>query len=60
MNKVVEKYVEQRLTCLKVKIEHQRPSGQLQPLDNSVWKWEHITMVFVTKLPKTLKGYDAI
>ncbi|KAI3745760.1 hypothetical protein L6452_08167 [Arctium lappa] len=24
------------------------------------WKWEHVTMDFVTKLPKTLKGHDTI
>ena len=53
-------YVEKCLTCLKVKIEQQISYGQLQPLDIFVWKWEDITMDFVTKLPITLKGSDAI
>ncbi|KAJ0694286.1 putative nucleotidyltransferase, Ribonuclease H [Helianthus annuus] len=45
---------------LQVKAEHQKPYGKLQPLEIPVWKWEHITMDLVTKLPKTRKGHDAI
>ncbi|KAI3757279.1 hypothetical protein L6452_04813 [Arctium lappa] len=56
----VARYVEQCVTCLQVKAEHQRPYGSLQSLEIPEWKWEHITMDFVTKLPKTLKGHDAI
>ncbi|KAI3744799.1 hypothetical protein L1987_57892 [Smallanthus sonchifolius] len=36
-----------------LKAEHQKPYGILQPLDIPEWKWEHITMDFITKLPKT-------
>ncbi|GJZ66150.1 putative reverse transcriptase domain-containing protein, partial [Tanacetum coccineum] len=44
------------LTCSKVKAEHQKPSGlQVQP-EIPEWKWEKITMDFVTKLPKTTNG----
>ncbi|KAI3685695.1 hypothetical protein L6452_34952 [Arctium lappa] len=53
-------YVEQCITCLQVKAEHQRPYGSLQSLEIPEWKWEHITMDFVTKLPKTLRNYDTI
>lgn len=60
MKKDVAYFVERCLTCLKVKAEHQRPSGQLQQIEIPKWKWDHITMDFVTKLPKTPKGYDAI
>ena len=56
----VARYVEKCVTCLQVKAEHQRPYGSLQPLEIPEWKWEHITMDFVTKLPKTLKGHDTI
>ena len=40
----VAKYVEECLTCRKVKAEHQQPHGKLQPLEIPVWKWEKITM----------------
>ncbi|RVW64128.1 Retrovirus-related Pol polyprotein from transposon 297 [Vitis vinifera] len=44
----------------QVKAEHQRPVGFLQPLSIPEWKWEHITMDFVTGLPRTLGGNNAI
>ncbi|KAD4385317.1 hypothetical protein E3N88_25485 [Mikania micrantha] len=44
----------------QVKAEHQKPYGKLQPLEIPLWKWEHITMDLITKLPKTRKGYDTI
>ncbi|KAI3746254.1 hypothetical protein L6452_08679 [Arctium lappa] len=56
----VASYVERCVTCLQVKAEHQRPYGSLQPLSILEWKWEKITMDFVTKLPKTLRGHDTI
>ncbi|GJT72780.1 putative reverse transcriptase domain-containing protein [Tanacetum coccineum] len=53
-------YVSKCLTCAKVKAECQKPSCLLfQPMI-PVWKWENITMDFVTKLPKTSTGQDTI
>ncbi|GKA79365.1 putative reverse transcriptase domain-containing protein [Tanacetum coccineum] len=46
-------YVSKCLTCAKVKAEHQRPSGLLVQPNIPEWKWEKITMDFITKLPKT-------
>ncbi|GJZ64743.1 hypothetical protein Tco_0621164 [Tanacetum coccineum] len=41
------------LTCAKVKVEHQRPSGLLVKPEIPQWKWDNIPMDFVTKLPKS-------
>ncbi|GJS04853.1 putative reverse transcriptase domain-containing protein [Tanacetum coccineum] len=49
-------YVSKCLTCAKVKAEHQRPSGLLVQPKIPEWKWDNITMDFVTKLPKTSQG----
>ena len=40
-------------TCQRVKAEHQRPAGLLQPLKIPEWKWEEITMNFIVGLPRT-------
>ncbi|KAK6150843.1 hypothetical protein DH2020_015775 [Rehmannia glutinosa] len=60
MKRDIAQYVEQCLICQQIKAEHKRPAGTLQPLPIREWKWERITMDFVTGLPKTVKGYDAI
>ncbi|GJX00315.1 putative reverse transcriptase domain-containing protein [Tanacetum coccineum] len=44
----------------QVKAEHQRPSGLLVQPDIPQWKWDNITMDFVTKLPNSSQGYDTI
>nr|GFD20375.1 retrotransposable element Tf2 [Tanacetum cinerariifolium] len=43
-----------------VKIEHQRASGLLQPLDIPIWKWDKISRDFITGLPRTQRRHDAI
>nr|GEY59077.1 reverse transcriptase domain-containing protein [Tanacetum cinerariifolium] len=53
-------YVSKCLTCAKVKAEHQKLSGLLQQPEIPVWRWERITMDFITKLPRTPSGYDSI
>nr|GEU36859.1 putative reverse transcriptase domain-containing protein [Tanacetum cinerariifolium] len=53
-------YVGKCLTCSKVKVEHQKPFGLLVQPEILKWKWEKITMDFITKLPKTTNGYDTI
>ena len=60
MKKDVANFVGKCLTCQQVKFEHQRPGGQLQPLEIPSWKWEDITCDFVVGLPRTRKGNDAI
>ncbi|KAD4982142.1 hypothetical protein E3N88_18813 [Mikania micrantha] len=53
MKKHIAEYVDRCLTCLKVKAEHQRPSGLLQQPEILKWKWDQISMDFITKLPRT-------
>ncbi|GKE43339.1 putative nucleotidyltransferase, ribonuclease H, partial [Tanacetum coccineum] len=51
MKRDIATYVSECLTYAKVKAEHQRPSGLLQQPEIPEWKWENITMYFITKLP---------
>ncbi|GKC50167.1 putative reverse transcriptase domain-containing protein [Tanacetum coccineum] len=44
----------------KVKAKHQRPSGLLQQPEIPEWKWERITIDFITKLLRTGSGHDLI
>ncbi|GAB2298030.1 hypothetical protein Dimus_038505 [Dionaea muscipula] len=60
MKRQIAEFVSQCLTCQQVKVEHQRPAGKLQPLPIPEWKWENITMDFVTGLPVTRNGHDAV
>jgi hypothetical protein len=56
----IAKYVAQRDTCRRVKAEHQRPAGLLQPFHLLVWKWDEISMDFIVGLPKTQNGHNSI
>lgn len=60
MKKDIAQFVYSCLTCQKSKAEHQRPGGLMQSLDVPEWKWDNISMDFVTGLPNTAKGNDAI
>ncbi|GJY82947.1 reverse transcriptase domain-containing protein [Tanacetum coccineum] len=60
MKAIIAEYVSKCLTCSRVKAECQKPSGLLVQPEIPMWKWERITMDFVTKLPKTSTGHDAI
>jgi hypothetical protein len=56
----VAQFVYACLTCQESKVEHQKPAGLLTPLDILEWKWDSISMDFVTSFPNTPRGYDAI
>ncbi|GKF18703.1 putative reverse transcriptase domain-containing protein [Tanacetum coccineum] len=60
MKTEIATYVSKCLTYAKVKIEYQKPSGLLVQPEIPQWKWENITMDFVTKLPRTAAGQDTI
>ncbi|GJS18240.1 putative reverse transcriptase domain-containing protein [Tanacetum coccineum] len=53
-------YVSKCLTCMRVKAEHQRPSRLLVQPTIPEWKWDNITMDFITKLPRSSQGFDTI
>ncbi|GKA02922.1 putative reverse transcriptase domain-containing protein [Tanacetum coccineum] len=45
---------------IRLKAEHQRPLGLLQQPDIPEWKWDKITIDFITKLSRSSGGYDTI
>lgn len=53
-------FVSRCASCQQIKPERRRPGGLLQNLPVPKWKWEHITMDFVSGLPRTPRGSDAI
>ncbi|MCI61386.1 CCHC-type integrase, partial [Trifolium medium] len=55
MKRKISEFVYACLVCQKSKIEHQKPSGLLQPMFIPEWKWDSIVMDFVGGLPKTKK-----
>ena len=60
MKRHIGDFVRRCLTCQRVKAEHQKPAGLLQPLAVAEWKWEHVMMDFVTHFPRTPQGHDAV
>ena len=60
MKKDIAKYVQSYLTCQQVKVEHQRPDGELQLIQIPKQKWDNLTIYFIMSLPKTTNEYDAI
>ena len=60
MKKSIVEYITRCMECQRVKNEHRNPSGLLQPLPIPEWKWEVVTMDFITKFPRTSKQHDAI
>jgi hypothetical protein len=56
----VAEYVAICDTCQRVKAEHERPTGLLQPMKIPEWKWEEVGIDFIVGLPHTKSGYDSI
>jgi hypothetical protein len=50
----------QCIECQQVKEEHRHPAGLLHPLPIPKWKWETISICFITRLPNSTKNNDAI
>jgi hypothetical protein len=60
MKREIAEYVAICHSCQRIKAEHQRPAGLLQPLQIPQWKWDEIVMDFIIGLPHTCAGYDSI
>eukprot|EP00253_Pinus_taeda_P014522 PITA_14522 len=60
MKKEVTEYLARCLECQQIKVEHLHPAGLLQPLPIPEWKWETISMDFITGFPRTKKNNDSI
>lgn len=52
MKRDIAVFVSKCLVCQQIKAEYRRLGGLLQPLLILEWKWEQITIDFVTGLPK--------
>ena len=60
LKREVTEFVGKCLTCQQVKAEHQLPSGLLQSVKIPLWKWERVTMDFVSGLPLTPSKTDSV
>src|SRR5215216_5662467 len=60
MKREIAQYIASCDVCRRVKAEHQRPAGTLQPLAIPEWKWDKISMDFITEFPGTKRGNNAI
>jgi hypothetical protein len=60
MKRDIIEYIAKCMECQKVKDEHRHPTGLLHPVPIPEWKWEVVTMDFITGLPRTSKQHDFI
>ncbi|WVZ70295.1 hypothetical protein U9M48_018972, partial [Paspalum notatum var. saurae] len=60
MKREIAKYVSECDVCQRIKADHLKPAGMLQPLAIPAWKWEDVHMDFIVGLPHTQKRYDSI
>ena len=56
----VAEYIARCMESHKIKVEHRNPIGLLHPLPILEWKWDVVTINFITKLPKIRLKNDAI
>lgn len=59
MKREVAKYVSECDTCRRIKADHLKPVGLLQPLSIPAWKWKDISMDFIVGLPRTSRHLDS-
>jgi hypothetical protein len=54
------RYVAECDMCQRVKANHKRPTGVLQPSSTPAYKWEDISMDFIVGLPLTGRKFNSI
>ena len=47
-------------TCRRVKADHLKPAGLLQPRSIPGWKWKEISIDFITGVPNSPRGHNSI
>ena len=60
MYEEIKHYVATCTKCQQNKASHEHPQGLLQPLPVPERRWQQVTMDFITQLPMTKSGHDAI
>ena len=60
MKRDMAEYISRCMKCQQVKVEHQHLAGLLQPLSVPEWKWEVISMDFITGFLMTWRQHDSI
>jgi transposase InsO family protein len=60
MKAAVTNYVTTCASCQRNKVQGKKPIGLLQPLEVPAAQWAEVTMDFITGLPCTAAGHDAI
>jgi hypothetical protein len=60
MKRETTRYITQCDMCRRVKADHMRHVGLLQPLSIPAWKWEDISMYFIVSLPLTGRKFNSI
>lgn len=60
MNKHVNELMCAFFICRKSKVEHQKSLSLMQSLSTPEWKWDIISIDFVSGLLRTAKGCDTI
>ena len=60
MKKDMVDYISRCMKCQQVKVEPKHPIGLLQPFPVPEWKWEVISMDFITGFPMNWRQHDSI